>query len=314
MIQKILVVRLLTMALALFFIQTLVQAQNNMGIGTNSPHPSAALEVSSTTQGMLVPCMTMAQRNLIAAPAVGLIVYQTNNTPGYYYYNGSIWVSFMGATGVQGATGTQGITGNAGVNGIDGVSVPVGGTAGQVLAKINATDYIMEWVTPGSGSTSGGKLVWEGIATVSQTVPLGALTTAASTIIFNNDVTGPTNGGTILSDSVFVVGEPGLYCITAHVISFQSSASGAGASTSPYVEIKNAAGANTRQYFGTGITNNATTNISTLPFASRGRSFATAWAQLATGETVRIRVNNVSIVNTAPITTDGTTRISIVKY
>lgn len=315
MITKKLIVRPLTIAMALFFIHTLVQAQSNIGIGTPTPHPSAALDVSSSTRGMLVPRMSLAQRNMIASPAIGLIVYQIDNTPGYYYYNGGAWVSFMGATGAQGADGAQGITGEAGNAGVAGVSVPVGGSTGQVLAKINTTDYNMEWVTPSSSSAGGGTLVWEGIATVTQTVGAGSSATAPSIIVFDNDVTGPTNGGAIISDSVFVVGEAGLYCITAHVIAFQSSSSGLGAAPGPYIEIKNAAGANNRQYFGMGVTNSvAATNTSTLPFASRGRSFATAWAQLAAGETVRIKVNNLSTSVPAQITTDGTTRISIVKY
>jgi hypothetical protein len=33
--------------------------------------------------------------------------------------------------------------------------LPVGGTAGQVLAKINATDYNAEWTTPSSGGSAG---------------------------------------------------------------------------------------------------------------------------------------------------------------
>jgi len=35
--------------------------------------------------------MTLTQRNDIALPANGLMVYQTNNTPGFYFYNGSAW-------------------------------------------------------------------------------------------------------------------------------------------------------------------------------------------------------------------------------
>ena len=39
-----------------------------------------------------MPRMTLAQRNVIPSPATGLIVYQTDNTPGFYYYNGSTWL------------------------------------------------------------------------------------------------------------------------------------------------------------------------------------------------------------------------------
>ncbi len=53
---------------------------------------SAMLDVSSTSKGFLTPRMTQAQRNAIGSPAAGLLVYQTDETSGYYYYNGSAWV------------------------------------------------------------------------------------------------------------------------------------------------------------------------------------------------------------------------------
>jgi hypothetical protein len=62
-----------------------------VGIGTSSPHPSAQLDVTSTTKGLLVPRMTQAQRTAIAGPLAGLLIYQTDNTPGFYYYNGAAW-------------------------------------------------------------------------------------------------------------------------------------------------------------------------------------------------------------------------------
>lgn len=56
-----------------------------------NPDPSAALDVQSVTKGMMVPRMTAAQRNAIAGPADGLVVYQTNDvgaeTHGYWYYD-----------------------------------------------------------------------------------------------------------------------------------------------------------------------------------------------------------------------------------
>ena len=48
--------------------------------------------------------------------------------------------------GVPGATGPAGATGAQGPQGDPGEGVPVGGTAGQVLAKIDGTNYNTEWV------------------------------------------------------------------------------------------------------------------------------------------------------------------------
>ncbi len=66
-----------------------------------------------------------------------------------------------GATGAAGATGPQGPAGNDGADGADGVNgangqgVPVGGTAGQVLEKIDGTDYNTQWTTPSGGGGGG---------------------------------------------------------------------------------------------------------------------------------------------------------------
>lgn len=59
---------ILLAALCILFLTSAI-AQNNVGVGTTTPNASAALDVQSTTQGMLVPRMTKAQRDLIATPA-----------------------------------------------------------------------------------------------------------------------------------------------------------------------------------------------------------------------------------------------------
>ena len=62
-----------------------------VGINTNNPDASAALDITSTTGGLLVPRMTEAQRDAITSAATGLMIYQTDGTVGFYYYNGSGW-------------------------------------------------------------------------------------------------------------------------------------------------------------------------------------------------------------------------------
>lgn len=51
---------------------------------------SAMLDVKSTDKGMLIPTMTAAQRDLIATPAVGLMIYCSDGNEFYYYYDG-LW-------------------------------------------------------------------------------------------------------------------------------------------------------------------------------------------------------------------------------
>jgi uncharacterized protein (TIGR02145 family) len=48
-----------------------------VGIGTTTPNANAALDVVSTSQGMLFPRMTTAQRNAIVSPAKGLTIFNT---------------------------------------------------------------------------------------------------------------------------------------------------------------------------------------------------------------------------------------------
>ena len=43
------------------------------------------------TEGLLIPRMTETQRDAISSPATGLMIYQTDGTVGFYYYNGSSW-------------------------------------------------------------------------------------------------------------------------------------------------------------------------------------------------------------------------------
>jgi hypothetical protein len=56
-----------------------------IGIGTVTPNASSVLDITSTTQGLLMPRMTTVQRNAITAPADGLIVYDTDQRAFYYY-------------------------------------------------------------------------------------------------------------------------------------------------------------------------------------------------------------------------------------
>lgn len=76
----------------LFALQKRTAAQS-VGIGTNTPHPSALLELNENSKGLLIPRMTQAQRNAIANPAEALMVYQTDETKGFWYYSNGSWLS-----------------------------------------------------------------------------------------------------------------------------------------------------------------------------------------------------------------------------
>jgi len=71
-----------------------VVPDGNVGIANTTPDPSALLDVSSTSKGFLPPRMTTTQRNAIAAPAEGLVIYNTDEKA-LNVYNGTAWASAM---------------------------------------------------------------------------------------------------------------------------------------------------------------------------------------------------------------------------
>jgi hypothetical protein len=75
---------------AAMFLLCLLQAAAQ-GIAVNGdgsdPDTSAILDVKSLNKGLLLPRMTLAQRNAIVTPAQGLVIYQTNGTKGFYFYD-----------------------------------------------------------------------------------------------------------------------------------------------------------------------------------------------------------------------------------
>ena len=87
-----------------------------VGIGTLTPDASAILDVTSNTKGILIPRMTQVQRLAIASPVTGLLVYQTDGSSEFYYYNGSIWTTFVGSSGwnLTGDSGTTAVTNKLG--------------------------------------------------------------------------------------------------------------------------------------------------------------------------------------------------------
>jgi hypothetical protein len=67
---------------------------NSFYVGTDKTLavPSAKMQVESTTQGFLPPRMTTAQKNAIASPATGLMVYDTTLNL-MALYNGTTWTT-----------------------------------------------------------------------------------------------------------------------------------------------------------------------------------------------------------------------------
>jgi hypothetical protein len=82
--------------------------------------------------------MTETQRDAISAPASGLMIYQTDNAKGFYYFNGTIWGA-VDTNGLDGVTSTtdelnilDGVTSTTaelnlldGLTSLGGVNIPI---------------------------------------------------------------------------------------------------------------------------------------------------------------------------------------------
>ena len=91
-----------------------------VGIGTTSP--SGALEVSSSTDGFLLPRIALTSKNdsTVTTPTVSEIIYNTATAgvspndvrPGFYFWNGTSWIEMENASGTKNwqSTGNTGAT------------------------------------------------------------------------------------------------------------------------------------------------------------------------------------------------------------
>jgi hypothetical protein len=83
--------------LSLLFIVEMISvnklaAQTGVAINTDGSvaDGSAMLDVKATNKGVLIP--RIALTSSVTTPVIGLLVYQTGGTAGFYYYNGAAWI------------------------------------------------------------------------------------------------------------------------------------------------------------------------------------------------------------------------------
>ena len=134
-----------------------------VGVGTSTPDASAALDVSSTTQGLLPPRMTAAQRNSISNPPAGLMLWCSDcgSNGELQVFNGTTFTNVTGgerertsATSLNAQIGSD-IDGEA-VDDYSGFSVSLSsdGTIVAIGARYN----------DGNGSFSGHVRVYKNIS------------------------------------------------------------------------------------------------------------------------------------------------------
>jgi len=94
------IIKFLVLFISSILLLNMQMYAQNVGINSDgsTPDASAMLDIKSTSKGLLIPRMTLAQRNSISSPASGLLIYQTDNTPGFYYNAGTPsspnWIRF----------------------------------------------------------------------------------------------------------------------------------------------------------------------------------------------------------------------------
>ncbi len=101
----------------------------NVGINATGANPdaSAVLDVSSNDKGVLIPRVALTGTNdaaTVTSPATSLLVYNTATisdvTPGFYYYDGTIWQRIV--SGAVVGTDDQNISGS----GLSGTTLTIG--------------------------------------------------------------------------------------------------------------------------------------------------------------------------------------------
>jgi len=155
--------------LLLLVAATFIQAQ--VGVGANNPNPSAQLEISSTSKGLLPPRMTITQRNAIISPATGLIIFNTTNNALNIYFSGA-WYQLSNSV-VLGSIASL-VTASPINNG----SLVSGSAASGVSSIISYTG--------GNGENHSGQTVPStGVTGLTATLPAGIFALGEGTLTYN---------------------------------------------------------------------------------------------------------------------------------
>ncbi len=216
-----------------------------------------------------------------------------------------------GPMGPQGLTGPQGPAGTPGAN---GQGVPVGGTTGQVLAKVDATDYNTQWVTPSAGGSAYPNVELHIINNVTQSITSLGNGTTANLITFSgsNSANASLTGGNTWSGNTFTVGATGAgwYQINAQILGTGTDGVSTSAVGIPfYMDLNNTVGGTMSSailYRSNYSTNTNTTHL-------RNYNTMNTLVYLSAGNTLRFYGISASNTVTGNTSSNGSTFLNIVR-
>ncbi len=302
----------------LLFLSTGVALAQNVGINADGSMPaaSAMLDIKSNNKGLLIPRMSQTERNAISAPATGLMIFQTDATAGFYYFDGAAWQPIAGTPsgdnlGNHTATSplnmnNQNIVGAAGITAtnasLGGNTYPTNtGTSGQVLTTDGAG--AATWQTPAAAAGGGHGIVLLAttVGLAAQNLPSALSTVQPSVVRFStNTVTCPScinpinvaGGHSYRGDTTFICGTAGYYEVSAQLTTggptaaTSSSVTGA-AYPVPVLEFNNVV---SNRIFGVGINSNNAWAEGTI--GAKGRGTLHTIVYLNVGDEIKIKGQN----------------------
>ncbi len=191
-----------------------------------------------------------------------------------------------GATGPMGPQGIQGIAGTNGTNGTNGQGVPAGGTTGQILSKVNGTDFNTQWVTPSTGGSGAQVALIATKTSNAQVLSLANGTNTGDLVTFDNIVTSnSTYGSYNTSSNTFTISQSGVYYIQATVRTPDAPTVNQTVNPFLFVDVDNAGITGLNNI----ITDYQVANPTNFPLGAKGKGFTSVMFYLTAGQTINIK-------------------------